>query len=92
MAYTLGASSATDIGVIGSERGAPPAISGGGTMVGTSWNSSVARGFVYNNGTMTDLNTQIIGPNPFSELNVAMAISPNRELHRRRRDYRSFRR
>ena len=33
--------------------------------------------FLYTGGTMTDLNTLTIGPNPFTDLNVAYGISPN---------------
>ena len=47
--------------------------SSNGTVVGYNGNDA----FVYTGGTMTDLNTLTIGPNPFSDLNVAYGISPN---------------
>ena len=70
--YTLGASSATYIGAAGQDSFAYGASSNG-TVVGYSGNDA----FVYTGGTMTDLNTLTIGPNPFSDLNVAYGISPN---------------
>jgi probable HAF family extracellular repeat protein len=81
MIYTLGANSATNIGTLGyADQTIPYGVSSSGTVVGTGTTSPTASAmdaFVYSNGTMTDLNAQTIGPNPFSELNVAYGISPN---------------
>ena len=78
--YTLGAGSATSIGTLGGYQSIAYAVSSAGTVVGYSYETSGAQAaLVYSNGTMTDLNTQIIGPNPFSELSVAYGISPNGE-------------
>jgi probable HAF family extracellular repeat protein len=78
--YTLGANSATSIGTLGGYQSIAYAVSSAGTVVGYSYETSGAQAaLVYSNGTMTDLNTQIIGPNPFSELSVAYGISPNGE-------------
>ncbi len=82
MIYTLGASSATNIGTLGyADQTIAYGVSSSGSVVGygTINSSGAEDAFVYNNGTMTDLNTQIIGPNPFNELNVAYGISPNGE-------------
>jgi probable HAF family extracellular repeat protein len=82
MIYTLGASSATNIGTLGyADQTIAYGVSSSGTVVGTGIiNSAGAEdAFIYNGGTMSDLNTQIIGPNPFSNVNVAMGISPNGE-------------
>jgi probable HAF family extracellular repeat protein len=74
--YTLGASSATDIGGL---PGAVQTIAYGVNSAGTVVGFSDSDAFVYSNGTMTDLNSLIIGPNPFSELQVAYGISSNGE-------------
>ncbi len=81
MIYTLGDASATNIGTLGyADQTIPYGVSSSGTVVGTGTTSPTASAmdaFVYSNGTMTDLNAQIIGPNPFLDLNVATAISAN---------------
>jgi probable HAF family extracellular repeat protein len=78
--YTLGNSSATYIGAIGTDTSSTAyAVSSSGTVVGQSY-GAVQRAFIYNSGVMTDLNTLIPGGlGAFSELNVAMGISPNGE-------------
>jgi probable HAF family extracellular repeat protein len=78
--YTLGASSATDIGGLpGADQSMAYGVSSNGTVVGFSYTSTAQVGIVYSNGVMTDLNTLISGPDPFSVLNQAMAISANGE-------------
>ena len=71
----------TNIGTLGyADQTIPYGVSSSGTVVGTGTTSPTAStmdAFVYSNGTMTDLNAQIIGPNPFLDLNVATAISAN---------------
>jgi probable HAF family extracellular repeat protein len=76
--YTLGNSSATYLapGYWSVAYG----VSNSGTIIGGSQETQgVDRAFIYNNGVMTDLNTLISGPNPFSQLTVAMGISPSGE-------------
>jgi probable HAF family extracellular repeat protein len=77
--YTLGASGATNIGALpGDTNGIAYGLDTQGDVVGTDEDANAA--FVYSNGVMTNLNTLIPGGlGPFSELNVAMAISPNGE-------------
>jgi probable HAF family extracellular repeat protein len=79
--YTLGASSATPIGTLNGDTSAVAyGVNSSGRVVGASYETSgLERAFVYSNGLMSDLNTLICGPNPFSELNSAMGISANGE-------------
>jgi probable HAF family extracellular repeat protein len=77
--YTLGATSATNIGTLGGDEGSTAyGVNSSGTTVGVSWSSSgTDRAFVYSGGTMTDLNTLVMGANPFSNLQEAIGISGN---------------
>ena len=73
----LGRDAATPIGTLGGDVGSNAyGVNAAGTVVGESWNSAgTERAFIYNGGTMTDLNMQVCGPNPFSDLEVAVGIS-----------------
>jgi probable HAF family extracellular repeat protein len=81
--YTLGAASPTFIGAVAG--GYTPDIAYGvnssGTVVGESskldGSTYTYRAFIYSGGMTTDLSTLVVGANPFSNLDVAAAISSN---------------
>ena len=79
--YTLNSAGPTDLGSLGSNVWSIAlGVDSAGTAVGSSgpaFNNATDRAFVAGSGTMADLNTLLLGADPFSSLQIATAISDN---------------